>query len=561
MFIRLCLILGCTLLWSAGRPEDAQARSTVVAHFAVQAVAGPDIEQTLPLYLHYFPGDGEAILSAEIACDPVQVQVKTARSALGAVQAVAPLIRVDYTGRPLGREQIDTLLVSLVPRRSPGQLHWQARIYSSGDPAGQPAHTAVFALGIQPPLRLELEIGPDRVFPREQTPLEVRVRSADSRLLEGIDWEWPEGLSASREYARTHWPSPLAEGAQAILEWQVRIGPQPPGPLRLRGRAWGPQVAGSPVEAVLEVAVAPLAQVRVVGADFLEVGAPGRLVYEWQNPGAEALDLAELRMEVPAAFSPVRPVNPPMPVEIQPGALLLRQIGSLAPGAVMRLELETTPRQPGPFPWPGAFRPATRSDFIAASGQTVVRVVYPPAEKPVERGAWPTDLELLSQALGQAVERELRDLPLPPATQVCLEPYEKGEKNWVIDDALLEALLRQGYRVTLKQQGAAAAALLHYRLADARVVYTPAGWNPFRARQRREAYGELYVHLEEADRRISWMRRIRAYLADEVPADQAEVLGAAALVKRTQVEAQHKLVERGLSASIIGGLFYIFFIP
>ena len=58
-----------------------------------------------------------------------------------------------------------------------------------------------------------------------------------------------------------------------------------------------------------------------------------------------------------------------------------------------------------------------------------------------------------------------------------------------------------------------------------------------------------------------WAGRVPAYLTDEVPADKIELLGGSDVVDRTVTEPDHKMVERGLSASIIGGLFYIFFAP
>jgi hypothetical protein len=130
----------------------------------------------------------------------------------------------------------------------------------------------------------------------------------------------------------------------------------------------------------------------------------------------------------------------------------------------------------------------------------------------------------------------------------------------VLDDALVAVLMRQGYEVVLKPEGAT---VLRYRLADSRVIYTPGprGWNPFGHRQRREAYGELYLRLEGPDHRLSWIERVQAYRADLVPASQSGTQTASALFKSTRIEDRHKGLERGLSASILGGLFYIFFIP
>ena len=58
---------------------------------------------------------------------------------------------------------------------------------------------------------------------------------------------------------------------------------------------------------------------------------------------------------------------------------------------------------------------------------------------------------------------------------------------------------------------------------------------------------------------MRWEQRIRSYKKDSVTGASADILGGEA-VKRATIKADNKIVERGLSASIIGGLVYIFFI-
>ena len=65
--------------------------------------------------------------------------------------------------------------------------------------------------------------------------------------------------------------------------------------------------------------------------------------------------------------------------------------------------------------------------------------------------------------------------------------------------------------------------------------------------------------VDQRDQVVRWERRIRAYKKDSVPGASADILGGEA-VKRATIEADNKVVERGLSASILGGLVYIFFI-
>ncbi len=105
------------------------------------------------------------------------------------------------------------------------------------------------------------------------------------------------------------------------------------------------------------------------------------------------------------------------------------------------------------------------------------------------------------------------------------------------------------------------AATIRYRLVSSRVIYSPGGgWPLFGRTNVREAYGDLVLRLvDQSDGTIAWERRIRSYARDSVPTSSADMLGGDA-VKRATIEADNKVVERSLSASIIGGLVYIFFI-
>lgn len=555
-------ILCGALLGALAGGEQAQARSALAPRFAEQAIAGPGIEESVPFYLHYFPGDGEAVLSARIICDPGLVELKGAHSSLGRARCTESLVEIDYRARPLGREQVDTLQLTLVARTSAAQLTWQSTWSTTADSTSSPSVTA--HLQVAPPLRVDVALQPALVFAGEQIRLEAVVGNADTRPLDEVIWQWPQGLVVAPEQAHHHWAPPLAPGNRDTLVWQGRIDAQAAGQLVVRGRAGAAQVAGSPLpENTLQVVAAPVALVRPANGQWLETGRPGRLICQWQNQGSEALDITAWKVEIPASFTQVRVVQASQgQTVLQPNAVVVQEVGLLAPGQSASLELEATPQRSGPFRWNCAFKPAQRPDFIPVAGQTALRVAEAKTDQQPAPDEGPvTDLELLRQAFAQAAETTLGQLPLPPGAQVCLEPFEKSDMNWVLDDALVAVLMRQGYEVLLKPE--AEAAVLRYRLADSRVIYTPGpkGWNPFGHRQHREAYGELYMRLEGPDHRIDWMRRVQAYRTDVVPAGQTSAQAASALFKSTRIEDRHKAIERGLSASIIGGLFYIFFIP
>ena len=97
-------------LWAAVVP--ASARSTLSARLDQPAIAGPALDQQSILYLHYFPGDGEAIVSAELKCLG-NAQLHNVRSALGQAQLAEASVGIDYAARPLAGEHIDTLYIDL----------------------------------------------------------------------------------------------------------------------------------------------------------------------------------------------------------------------------------------------------------------------------------------------------------------------------------------------------------------------------------------------------------------------------------------------------------------
>ena len=159
-------------LWVAVAP--ASARSTLSARLDQPAIAGPALAQQSILYLHYFPGDGEAIVSADLQCLG-NARLHNARSALGKAQLAAASIGIDYAARPLAGEQIDTLYIDLAAAEL-GTIRWSAAIHSSLDPQGTPAHQIEFDLAVRPPPALSWSIEPPRVYQGERFDLRAIVR-------------------------------------------------------------------------------------------------------------------------------------------------------------------------------------------------------------------------------------------------------------------------------------------------------------------------------------------------------------------------------------------------
>ena len=552
-------------LWATAAP--ASARSTLSMHLDQPAIAGPALEQQSILYLHYFPGDGEAIVRTEIECLG-NARLHNARSALGQAQLASASVRIDYAARPLAGEPIDTLYIDLAATEV-GQINWSAAIYSSLDPQGAPAHQLEFALAVRPPPAISWSIEPQRVYQGERFDLRTMVRLDDGPPLEELNWHWPPALSWPEGDAPPRWEGRLGPGQADTLSWAARVASAQLGPLPVAATA---RVSGqSPVGlATQHVQVDPL-PVMALERGFMEVGKRGPVTCVWRNESADPIGLAAVRLQVAPAFSDVSLVEGPPGatlVQSDEGAaptLLVSGLDSLGAGAAIRVTLEAVPQRPGPFTWPSACKPLGREEFIPLRGANTIRVVWKeaaPAQGDAEQT--PTDLQLINQAFVRALDHQLDALPLSPSTRLFLQAEDpRNEANWVVEDALLETLQRRGYQVLVRQPDDAPADVVYYRLVRARVVYSPTPrrlllWS---SQQRREAYGDLFLRIETtADRIVRWDRRVQAYRSDLVPKGLHEVLGGGDMVEQTVLKPENKTIVRGLSAGILGGLFYIFFV-
>ncbi len=562
-------------LWAAVVP--ASARSTLSARLDQPAIAGPALDQQSILYLHYFPGDGEAIVSAELKCLG-NARLHNARSALGQAQLAEASIGIDYAARPLAGEHIDTLYIDLVAAEV-GKIGWSAAIYSSLEPQGAPAHQVEFDLAVRPPPAVSWSIEPQRVYQGERFDLRAIVHfdAASGAPLEELSWSWPPELSWPEGDTPQRWEGSLAPGQADTLSWVVRVAPAHLGPLPL---AVTGRVAGqSPVDLATQyLQVDPLPVMALepgfmmaLGPGFMEVGKRGPITCIWRNESANPIGLAALRLQVAPAFSDVSLVKgPPGATLVQSDedaapSLLVSGLDSLDAGAAIRVTLEAVPQRPGPFTWQSACKPVGREQFIPLRGANTIRVVWEGTAQ-ARGGAkqTPTDLQLINQAFVLALDHQMDALPLSPGTRLFLQAEDhKNEANWVVEDALIEALQRRGYQVLVRQPEDAPADVVYYRLVRARVMYSPASRRllPWSNKLRREAYGDLFLRVETtADRIVRWDRRVQAYSSDMVPKGLEGVLGGGDMVEQTVLRPENKAIVRGLSAGILGGLFYIFFV-
>ena len=567
------LICALSLIFIGGGRELA-AISTFSARFASSGIAGPNLTQTAILYMHYFPGDGEALLRTAIKYEHRDLTLGTVRSTLGKVRSVEPLLEVDYGENPLGRESIDTLFIDLKASGVDSETRWEGMIFSSLGASGEVAHSSAFGLEVGHPIQLDVSIEPARVYPGEQVDIELVIHNVDPqrRSVDKLIWEWPEGLSILEGEPEVAWQKPLQAGQRDTLHWQAHIEREKPGELVIGGRAESAQIAGSPLpETRLRVAPVPLGRVET-DTDFLRVGELERLVFFWSNAGLEDIEIDELRLDVPQGFAHLKLVEKRAGVSIESpggekkGKILIKDVGRFEPGQELKLELEVRPLKTGPFPWKSWFKPAGHFWHIPLGGRTLVRVVqeHKNQHADLDKLNYFTDLQLLSKALSTALERELDGLVVRRGLKISLQPDGKEKGNWIVEDVLTRALMARGYQISLNAHSPDEAdfGVMYYRMVDSRIVYTPQkkGWARFGAPRLREAFGDLFLRLEIGGK-VEWARQVLAYGKDEVPGDKIDLLGGSDMVDRTVIESEYKLVERGLSGSILGGLLYIFFVP
>ena len=562
----LCCAIWVVAAQVVGMTQVA-ARSTLIARFADKAIAGPGLEQQSVLYLHYFPGDGEAVVRTVLQGSG-SMRLIGAEATLGQVQAGSSSIEIDYVAHPLATASVDTLYIDLVAEEM-AALSWSVAVYSSLDPEGAPAHQLEIDLAVSAPPPVSWSIAPEQVYQGERFELRAIVRydATDGPGVEEINWAWPRELVWQEGDAPRVWDGGLVPGQVDTLSWSVRAVSVRPGPVVLAATAQS--IDQSPVPLVAQyLQIDPLPTV-VLEAEIMEVGKRGQISCIWRNESTDSIRLEALRLEVNATFADVALVAAPAQAVFAQGengrSIVVDGLESLGVGEEVRVVLEAVPQRPGPFIWPSACKPVGRDKFIALRGANTVNAIWSGiAEVQGDEGQLLTDLQLVNQAFAQALARQVDELPLVPGARLFLQAEdEKNVANWIVEDALTDALQERGYRVLVRQPEVAEVDVIYYRLVRARVVYSSAqrGFFPWGKDQRREAYGDLFLRLETAaDAIIRWDRRVQAYDWDLVPKGGIEVLGGGDMVEQMVNKSENKAIERSLSAGIIGGLFYIFFV-
>ena len=553
----------CLLLLGLAVPGEA--RSSFTARFA-DAVAGPDVEQSARLIVDYFPGDGEAVVGLKARIRSPDAQLARVVSQHGQAELQSAGFRVDYSSSAIGSQLSDTLLVHLVtPSRSvPVDLYLSTNV----DTGEEPAHRVSASLAILPPLRVALEIEPGRVYPGEAVEFLLRAgrREMEERVVDSVAATWPAGITPVGDPVASR----SIDGDALEIRQSVRVHRDLAGALTVAVHVAGAGLAASPVVApILEVAPVPSFDLQVLDESARQDMAV-LLRLRWRNQGEVAIPLRSLGAAAAAGFTGARlePGTAPggtggvsLEADEEKGSVevAISSHGDLAPGEAIEVDLRLTPQATGPFTFSGHFQPEDRTVSVTL-GSGVIQVVAAESSLSAAASLARTDLELARAGLEPELRRALASIPLARGATLRFSDSGNDDGNWVVEGLLTDLLLEKGVRVLADSS---AAETLHYRLADSRVVYSPAGagWNLFDDRRSREARMEVFLRLEDADSHVRWVRRVTGQIGESSAPAAASWLGGAKGVDQVSVAADHRAIEIGLSGMIVGGLFFVFFAP
>ncbi|MFA6110306.1 MAG: hypothetical protein WDA75_16190 [Candidatus Latescibacterota bacterium] len=543
----------------------------MAARFTAAGISGPGIEQTVELVLQYFPGDGEAVVRTEVRLAGDGADLLEGQSRLGQARVSAGGVVIDYSAAPLAGVVADTVSLRLTARTGVAALIWEVEIRSTADSGAQPAHAAQVVLSVVPPLWVEVSGSPVQLYAGERALVRLTVRNADprGRQVEAVEWEIPPPLRGTEGPGVVRL-GPLVAGAADTLVLPVAVDPGALGPVILRGRVRGEGLSDSPVpEVAVRIDPVPSLQVQAT-PEPLEVGQMGSLTCVWRDIDSIPAGLQAVQLELGPTFEAVEVVAASAgrtavhPVSGGGTRIEVEGLEELAAAESVAVALRLRPTRPGPWVLKGWALPGDRTSPVPlGAGGSRVRVVLPASrgsvgDQPVS--ARPNDLELFAEGLSTALAEVVGTMALPVGERVVVRPDGKTERNWLVEEALAKALMDRGYGVQLAVPGAAA--VLCYRVTEARVIYGPParGWRFWQARQSREASGDLFLRLERVSGEVLWAAQARPRGGDRIPAGEAPALAAGDAVARATVTADSRWLERGLSACIVGGLFYIFFV-
>lgn len=197
---------------------------------------------------------------------------------------------------------------------------------------------------------------------------------------------------------------------------------------------------------------------------------------------------------------------------------------------------------------------------------TVLTTGFPGISLAADLSTVPTDVELIKGAIGDEIRSILPRLPLNRGDRVTLEPKTDRKNNWMVQDALTQTLLEEGYQVVRapsdsnQVQREEPRYTLLFRIAEIWLNYTyRKGW--FRAKTIHRESGATFSLTLTAppDGTVIWAQQIHARTDDVVPAKADRLLGDATVLSRTVLDKKSRWLEGIVVLGLVTGFVYLSF--
>ena len=585
-----CILLPLLMLLPVG---SARASSSAIARILPGHLPA-GLDQEVMYIIHHFPGDGEAVIYAEVEHDPAYVEIMGVSSLLGA-QVSHPSSTstlIDYSARPIAHSTVDTLRMQLRTTSTLGRTSWAARIRTSvgedtqvtealpGDlrttifrPMGVRAELHPYvALPDDLPISFICVVINDDVLGRPITGASLRlppefVRAvADTGALEGDTF--------------TVALSPVPPGARDTLRLDVDVTEIPAG-----AHPWSCTVLSDSLYTRKELSAVVLkAPSARISPHLIEPKSTTTFTYRTINRCPRDLGPLTLEIVVPPGLVNVSAQCEQGEIdriiqseEASAGRVFAKTALSFAEGDSLLVEITVDAVSAGMRPW----RSYVHSEPIGQRTRTValspsdqkIRIIQGVSENvEVERRPRPpgyaTDLDLVTEVLSNAVRAQLEDLPLSPGAPVTIQNTHIDSSAWVLSDILLDALKAQGYKVSVVPPDSVRSStrargkshVLTFRIADLKLICRPRSTMRFFGKSlERAVHAEYLLQLNAPDRTTVWTLWGSAQGEDKIPRSYSGLLASPRAVKRALITPTGRLVEGIVALAIVGSIVFLVF--
>ncbi len=544
--------------------DPVSARSSFIISPNSSFVVGGGVTQEVVIAIKYFAGDGEGITETRIR--PVSIdnfKIDSLKSKIGQVEFEGNKKIINYRMKPPVRESIDTLKIYGAVTGNRQHIDWHFELFSTASP--EIAHEVTFSWSVK---NLELpdwKVTPKVIYQGERTDLrlDLNYHNRDRLKLTDVDWHFPPEIKlVDTPILQTgrQWEN----GENTELK-EVKVDPTFLGDLQIRPVV---SLEGFPdvFLSAQKIRIDRLPRVAIVG-DVLIVGEQSEIKVRWFNDGNVSMPLSSLFLKVHQSFSDVFIKDGYSGAVIETNEngrfVVVNSIEALEPGEQIEVLLNLVAQRPGPFLWESMAYPVGEREAVPLSGALTVVAVWDQKIMEYYDDSSPTDLQLFSKAVRDGMSSQMQGLPLTFNQPILLKAEGENESNWVVEDVISSELRKKGYEIVVRSpDDGTAFATVYYRLVSSRVNYLKkTRWlSFFDAKAKREVFVDVLMRFQDNEGVVRWQRRIRAYDVDHVSTRQIEVYGGGNSIKQTVIESDNKIIERGLSAGIVGGLIYIFFI-